>query len=136
MDASCSSCGKAVSGGDVLYTEDARVVCPTCFAKADVVATQQRASGGTGSLVAGAIAGVVPFMIHVTSSSVVTHNGEIVESSYRDWVAIGGGAIALVCGAIAVVAARAAGGGSRLALGALVVLLGAYQVVRGFGWIG
>lgn len=41
----CSGCGKPISGSEILYTEDARVVCAACEGKADIVATDKRAAG-------------------------------------------------------------------------------------------
>ena len=41
----CSSCGKQITGSDVLYTEDARIVCASCQGAADIVSTDKRAAG-------------------------------------------------------------------------------------------
>jgi uncharacterized protein len=82
----------------------------------------------------GLIAGAVPFMISVSSSSSVTMNGQVVSSSYRDTVAIGGGALAAICGLIAVVlAVRGKSGGARIGLAVAALALGGYQLARGFG---
>jgi hypothetical protein len=40
----CSMCGKALSGSDILYTEDARVVCNGCSAKAEISRDEGRAA--------------------------------------------------------------------------------------------
>ena len=65
----CSGCGKQISGSAILYTEDARVVCADCQAKADIVATDKRAAGnivkagwssvGTGVIALGASAAML-----------------------------------------------------------------------------
>ena len=37
-------CGKAISGSDILYTEDAREVCATCSAQASIQGDERRAA--------------------------------------------------------------------------------------------
>src|SRR5437870_2286606 len=36
MNAFCSGCGKAIANDQILYTSDARIVCPQCNARVDV----------------------------------------------------------------------------------------------------
>lgn len=77
---------------------------------------------------AGLIAGLLPFVVQLSSSRVVIENG-VVDATYRDYVAITGGVIALLCGVFALAGARRA-----QVVGALVVLaLGGLQLARGFG---
>ena len=83
----------------------------------------------------GIIATIVPLVLHVTRSSVVITHGEL-SQTYRDWVAIGCGPVAMVSGVAAIVTARAHASGRWLALGALIVVLGGYHVARGFGMLG
>jgi len=40
----CSSCGQALATADILYTEDARVVCLACSSKREIVRDEQRAA--------------------------------------------------------------------------------------------
>src|SRR6266850_114010 len=40
----CSQCGKAISGSDILYTPDARIVCSACSAVAEVQRDEGRAA--------------------------------------------------------------------------------------------
>jgi uncharacterized membrane protein len=40
----CTGCGKQISGDQVLYTTDARVVCPACSEKAALVGDESRAA--------------------------------------------------------------------------------------------
>ena len=82
----------------------------------------------------GGIAGLVPFFFHATTFSTTTVNGQVVEASYRDNVALACGAVALLCGIAAVAMARKSGG-SRIGMAVVVVLLGAYQIAHGLGAI-
>jgi hypothetical protein len=83
--------------------------------------------------VAGLVAGLVPFVLSASSSHTVSVNGVVTVASYRDMVAIVGGAVAIICALIALVATRKSQIGSRYAFPALVLVLGAYQLPRGFG---
>jgi hypothetical protein len=80
----------------------------------------------------GAIAAIVPFVIHASSSSSVTENGVVVASSYRDNVALAGGIVAVLCGLAAAALARRSGG-ARIGIAIAVLALGAYQIARGLG---
>lgn len=44
MDTTCSSCRRAISGSNVLYSLDAAVLCPECHAKDDIERTDKRAA--------------------------------------------------------------------------------------------
>jgi hypothetical protein len=130
----CQLCGKAITGDEVMYTPDAKVVCPGCFDTADVAATVARSSGATGLAVGGAIVGAIPFFVHVTESSTVMVNGEVVSGTTRDYIALACGVVAALLGAIVAGGAiRSKAGGKALAIGLAVVALGAYQIARGFG---
>jgi hypothetical protein len=129
----CQTCGKAIDGGEVMYTPDAKVVCPGCFDKVDVAATAARGSG-IGLVGAGVIAGVIPFFVHVSESSSVMVNGEVVSATSRDYIALACGVVAALLGAMAAAGAVRSKGGTRaLAIGLAVIALGAYQIARGFG---
>ena len=107
------------------------------------------ARGRGGSLAAlGAMAGALPFVIHVASASSMTADRIVVASTYRDWAAVSGGAVALACALAAIgVAVRARATPPRVTdstgaavsaapivmAGLLVAALGGYQLARGFG---
>ena len=40
----CSSCGKALAAADVLYTEDAKIVCTACNVKQEIVRDEKGAA--------------------------------------------------------------------------------------------
>jgi hypothetical protein len=40
----CSTCGKALAPADILYTDDARVVCVTCSTKQEIVRDEKGAA--------------------------------------------------------------------------------------------
>lgn len=130
----CQMCGTAITGDEVLYTADARVVCRGCFDTADVAAATARSAGGVGLLTAGAIAGVIPFLFHASESSTVVVNGEVVNAMSRDYVALACGAVAALLGAIAAYGAvTSKAGGAALLMRLAIVALGAYQIARGLG---
>ena len=84
----------------------------------------------------GAVAGVAPFFISISSSSSTTVNGVVTSSSYSDPVAIIGGAVAILCGlAAAFIANKNKAGAARIAAGVAVLALGGYQVAHGLGVI-
>lgn len=77
-------------------------------------------------------AGVVPFFFSVGSTSTV--NGQVV--SHIDYVAIGGGGIALLLGIAGLVGALKAsdpGRQKRMGLAVLALLLGLYHLATGTG---
>jgi hypothetical protein len=120
--------------GAVLYTADARRLCPLCFTKADVAAARRRvAFDGDGVALVGAIATVIPFFTRAAASVLVAAAGG---TSRHDWVALAGGIVAALCGGSTIVTARARASGGWLAVGALVVLLAAYHLARGVGLVG
>ena len=41
----CTTCGKQISGSEILYTADARVVCQGCSSKAELRGDESRAAG-------------------------------------------------------------------------------------------
>src|ERR1043166_906882 len=108
MDASCGSCGacgKAVRSDAVLYTPDARLVCPICYTKADVVAAQQRAmfEGWVGALI-GTAASAVPLLVQAVAALMVASPGA--GRAVVGWVELVSGVVAAACGGAAIVAAR------------------------------
>lgn len=132
----CQSCGATVAGQDVLYTADARLVCPNCYYKAALAPASGRGSGSAGLVTAGGLVGLVPFLFHVTESSTVIVNGETVSATSRDYIALACGVVALVLGAIAAAGGvRAKASTGRMALRIAVIALGALQIARGFGAI-
>jgi hypothetical protein len=86
-------------------------------------------------LIIGLVAGIIPLLFSSSSSSSVTVNGQVVESTYRDNFAIAGGAVAIFCGVLAAISERKPSSvrSKRLAMAIGMVALGAYQVARGFG---
>lgn len=83
----------------------------------------------------GAVAGVVPFFVSISSSSMSTVNGVVTSASHTDPIAIGGGALAILCGGGAAVLARKHGNQSRILAGLAVLALGGFQLARGFGLV-
>jgi hypothetical protein len=118
----------------VLYTADARLLCPLCFTKADVIAARRRAAfDGAGVALAGAIAMMIPFLARAAASLLVAAEGG---ASRHDGVALAGGIVAVVCGASTIASARARASGGWLAVGALVMGVGACHLARGAGLLG
>lgn len=87
----------------------------------------------------GAIAAALPFFVHYTTSSTHTVNGEVVEATTRNWVALGGGAIAVLVGALALIAARSTPAETRRKrhmIGLAIVAVGLFQLVIRSGLLG
>src|SRR5664279_622004 len=102
MAETCSGCGKPVNTTDITYTPDARVMCPSCAAKMDVSAAQDRARPPwMGFAIAGAVVGAIPWFVSFSSSSSSTVNGHVTSFVYRDWIAVGCGVVAALLGVIA-----------------------------------
>ncbi len=82
-------------------------------------------------------AAIIPFFLSFSSSSSQTVNGQVVEASHLDYVAVPGGAIAVLAGlvALAMGVKVTTGRGKRLGLAGLVVGLGLFQLARGFGLV-
>jgi hypothetical protein len=145
MQTSCAMCSKPLAPADVLYTAQAQAVCATCFERADVAAATARGGAGSfgnqggssfsvgvgglgqinlpmpkmseksGLLIAGGIAGLVPFALPA--------------------YAFGAGAIAAVLGVISlVIMLRGARKLGLMAIAIAVVALGGYQLARAFGF--
>ncbi|HEX7842411.1 MAG TPA: hypothetical protein VF469_33290 [Kofleriaceae bacterium] len=137
MDASfgaCGGCGKTVRVGAVLYSADARLLCPFCYTKADIAAQQRSGTGGCGAALVGALANGVTFLVQAVAS-LAAANGAI-ESTGHDWVALGAGMVAVVCGGVTIARARSRASGGWLAIGALVVLIGGFHLARATGIAG
>ena len=85
--------------------------------------------------VLGLIAGLLPFMISMSSSSSTTVNGHITSFAYRDNIALAGGAVALLCGVLAAISERKPSDvrTKRLLFAMAIIALGGFQIVRGFG---
>ena len=134
MEGTCVSCARTISGSDMLYTAAGALVCPACFDKADLAATIQRKPAPWALVYIGAIVGLIPLLVRMGSATVITIDGAVVEESYRDWVAIGGGFVALGCGLVAAgLSLSSRPITQQLGLAVAVLALGAFQLMRGFG---
>ena len=84
----------------------------------------------------GLVAGIVPFFLSFHSSTSQSINGEVLHSTYVDYVAVPGGALALLMGVVALVDGlrnQAAGKGIRAGIAVAIAGLGIFQLLRGFG---
>ncbi|HEU0034858.1 MAG TPA: tetratricopeptide repeat protein [Kofleriaceae bacterium] len=84
-------------------------------------------------LIVGLVAAALPFGMSAVDSSYETANGVVVARHYRDWIAIGGGGVALACGFVAIVMLLRARSLGYLAGAAAIVVLGGFQLARGLG---
>lgn len=110
-----------------------RVLGDIVFAEAAM--NEDVASSSTGwrtLLIAGAIAGAVPFMASYSQTSTTVVNG-VASSTFRDWVAVGAGGLAIVLALAAIASLAKSKRMKEIAMGVAVLALGGYQVARGFG---
>jgi hypothetical protein len=131
MTTRCVQCGK-------LFDDDELVSTPVgtkCEACNRVTETPPRLL--TPSVVAGLIAGVVPFFAHYVQSQTRAVNGVEQIGYYYDYVGLVGGAITLICGVLSRRTARATPGRQslRMLVGAALMALGAFHVFRGMGML-
>jgi hypothetical protein len=95
-----------------------------------------RASYRTGHHYAGIAAGLIPFGLSFHTSSATSLNGVVTSATYLDYVALAGGAVALVLGVASIgsiARVEPALRGKRIGLTVLVIALGALQIARGLG---
>ncbi len=86
----------------------------------------------------GAIGALVPLFVSFSSSSTTTVNGEVVASRHQDYVALGGGSLALVCGLATLTllgSTLSSDKPKRYLATAVLLLLGAHQVVFRSGFV-
>ena len=90
--------------------------------------------------IVGIVAGIVPFVLSMASSSVQTVNGRVTSFSYSDPVAIGGGIVAALFGLVAAVTLIKHTEPAKRMLRVLLCLAliggGAFHILRGFGIVG
>ncbi|HEU0031163.1 MAG TPA: hypothetical protein VFQ53_11060 [Kofleriaceae bacterium] len=68
----CSGCGAQMAPQNVLYTSTADPVCAKCYAKADIVATDQRAAANIKRLAVGsALGGLLAFFSPLSGFGIV-----------------------------------------------------------------
>ncbi len=87
----------------------------------------------------GGVAGVVPFFLSFWTSSTRSENGHVIEAVRRDYVALGGGGLALLAGALSLALVRStppAARARRLGASATLVALGLYQLAVRSGLLG
>jgi hypothetical protein len=90
---------------------------------------------GTNEVI-GFLAGLLPFFVHLSTSETTTINGQVQSHRQSDFIAIGGGAIALLVslwGFTLLKKTSAASRGRRLLANVILMGLGALQLVRGLG---
>ncbi|MBN9392569.1 MAG: hypothetical protein J0I20_31330 [Chloroflexi bacterium] len=87
--------------------------------------------------IVGLVAGILPFFLFIGGSTTQTVNGQVVNQSSLNLVALIGGAIAIIMAFIGFRTMSEREGNRSLYLGLFVVLalLGAYQVARGIGLV-
>jgi hypothetical protein len=88
--------------------------------------------------IVGLIAVLLPFFLHVSSSSSYSVNDVTVSSQYIDYVAVSGGAVGGLCGILMLLGGlgRKQGKGKALGIAAAICGLAIVQLLRGFGVIG
>ena len=128
----CTNCGRLYPDAE-LRTVGQAVMCFDCASSAGAIPASRFPLSGMG--IAAVAAALIPFFAHYTTSSSLSENGELVSSTYRDYVALAGGALAIVLGGVAVLGALKATEQRNLRLGLVggAIALGVLQVLRGLG---
>lgn len=109
-------------------------VCGACQVDDD---TLQNGSLGKHPLMIGGFIGVtLPLVFSMSTSNYQSANGVVTHFEYRDWPAVLGGAIAMLCGLLLgvgilrkTIAIKSAGLGAAVA----ILLIGGFHIARGLG---
>lgn len=130
----CAQCGNAFAQKD-LFATPRGLVCASCNDAPPIPKATPLPIAPVG--IVGIVLGSLPFGLSFSTSSSMTINGVVEESSRRDYVALGLGPLAALCGVGALLAATKATDQKNLRLGlaAGVIGLGLVQVVRGLGLV-
>jgi hypothetical protein len=113
-----------------LVMSDKGEICEEC----ELEEIQQgRIKALTAPGIAGLVAGALPFFFNFSTSNSQTINGQVVESSHFDFVAVPCGALALLLSVVVGLTALGKGKAKRLPVAAGVLILGLVQLVRGLG---
>ena len=128
----CTNSGRLYPDRE-LKTVGPAVMCFDCAAGAGAMPESKFPLSGVG--IAAVVAAMLPFFGHYTTSSSLSENGEVVASTYRDYVALAGGALAILFGGVAVLGALKAAEQRNLRLGIVggAIALGVFQLLRGVG---
>jgi hypothetical protein len=88
-----------------------------------------------GAEIVALVLGLLPFVAQLSVSAQETINGGVIASSRHDYVALGGGAAAIIFALIGLIVALRGGRylRKRLIADGLLIALGLYQAARGFG---
>jgi hypothetical protein len=86
--------------------------------------------------IVGIVADVIPFFVHFGTTTTTTING-VVESASTNYVAIGGGGLAIAAGVFALATAKSSGSHkwTTMAVAAAVILVGVGHLLVGSGVI-
>lgn len=131
----CTDCGRLYPDRELKLLA-AGAMCFECATNAGAAPARSTLPlSGVG--IAAAVAAALPFFGHYTTSSSVTENGEVVASTYRDYVALTGGGFAVLLGAVALLGALKSTDRRNLRLGVVggIVALGVLQLLRGLGML-
>jgi hypothetical protein len=126
----CVVCSQKLDDSTMLMSERGWV-CPSCQTKIQPAEVKGLLSP---LAMVGVVAVVLPFFLHITSSSSVTVNGETSTRSL-DYVAIAGGIVGFLAAAGALLAAvrETQRKGARVAIALIIDLLSIFHLLRGFG---
>jgi hypothetical protein len=127
--ANCAVCGVEADEPELLNSGSG-LICDQC--ETDAIDTPG-INALTLPAIIGLVAGVGPFFVNFSRSNTRTVNGEVVESFYLDYAALGGAGIALLMGLVAAAMGLGKGKSKRLLVAGIVLGLGLFQLLRAFG---
>lgn len=129
----CAGCETDVAESEGFQSERG-LLCASCNLDDELAPS---GSGLPTPGIVGLVAGAAPFFAQMRSASTVTVNGRVVESSSLDFIALGGGGVAVACGLLVFATSRGLPDAARrMAIAAACVGLGAFQLLRGLGMLG
>ena len=128
----CAKCGNEVDEADMFMSERGEI-CGECEWTSEVEAIEGLSLVHR-AVIVGVIAGLVPFFIKISEGSSTTTPEGVTTTSYMDYAAVSGGAVAALAGVVfLVMSLREKPGAVHYGVSLVLMALGALHLLRGFG---
>lgn len=128
----CAKCGKEVDEADMFMSERGEI-CGECEWTSEVEAIEGLSLVHP-AVIVGVISGLVPFFVKISDESTTTTAEGVTTTSYLDYAAVSGGAVAALAGLVfLVMALREKEGIAHYGVSLVMLALGVVHLLRGFG---